>query len=226
MSFGVGDSTLIILPGSCFIGASLQSDVLNCTLVLEMGHEKRTLSRRDLLRGTVGTALIAGGASLSKSAFAGTINVPAGTIVGSSLRRYMAASAPLGDGRLLITGGYDQPWIEGRTLFALASAMIFDPSSQTFQNVAPMLLPRARHAAASLGDGRIVVIGGISSKPTGAVEIYDPTTNMWSPSKPLANARYDHVATSDGSAVIVMGGSSQAIASSIETIYPASILPY
>jgi hypothetical protein len=138
------------------------------------------------------------------------------------VRRYMAASAVLGDGRILIAGGYDRPWTGGDSPLALSSAVIFDPRSGTYSNAAPMLVPRARHAAVALRDGRVAVLGGIGLAPTASVEVYDPSTDTWQVSAPLAQPRYDHTAAYDGNAVYVIGGSAQAMLSSVEAVYPGA----
>lgn len=136
------------------------------------------------------------------------------------VRRYMAASAILGDGRILIAGGYDRPWTSETTPTPLRSVVIYDPSSGTSFAAAPLSVPRARHAAVSLGDGRVAVIGGMGLTATASVEVYDPVANAWRFAKPLSQPRYDHSAVSDGSSITVLGGSGQSMISSIEVLDP------
>jgi hypothetical protein len=181
----------------------------------------QTLSRRDVLAGAAATTLIAAAPALAVASRRGaglppekaaTTHVP--------LRRYMAAAAALADGRVLITGGYDRPWTDRGAPSALGSAVILDPQSGQLTAVASMSVPRARHAAVALRDGRVAVFGGVGNHPTASVEIYDPRTNRWQVGDPLDQPRYDHTAVSDGHNVYVVGGSSQSMVSGIEVYRP------
>lgn len=134
------------------------------------------------------------------------------------IRRYMAASVCLPDGRVLITGGFNQKWSEESPSLALNSAMLMDPYTGETVSVAPMNLPRARHAAVALRDGRVVVIGGISRNPTASVEVYDPRTNEWQFVESLNQPRYDHSAAYDGANIFILGGSFQSMLSGVEVI--------
>lgn len=177
------------------------------------------LSRRDVLAGAATVALAAGAASAfgipraSPRKQAGSRSK-----VVTPLRRYMAASTPLGDGRILVTGGYDRPWTDSAQPVPLRSALVLDPASGRWEAIASMTLPRARHAAVTLGDGRVAVLGGIGAAPLASVEIYDPATNEWHSATPLSLPRYDHNAVAEGSRVYVLGGSGQAVLSTLETV--------
>lgn len=178
------------------------------------------LSRREVLIGAAATAIVA--AAKTAGAKAPVQRAARATANQAPVVRYMAAAAVLGDGRILITGGYDRPIGPGDTPNALASTVIYDPSTGKYTNGAPLLVPRARHAAVALRDGRIAVLGGIGQVPTASVEVYDPGTGTWSVSAPLAQPRYDHVAVYDGNTVFVFGGSAQGMLSSAEAVYPGS----
>ena len=69
----------------------------------------------------------------------------------------------LGNGQVLIVGGYDQS--DGPT----ATAELFDPASGAFWPTGPMSVGRAGPAAALLPDGRVLVIGDYTT-----AEIYWP----------------------------------------------------
>ncbi len=81
-------------------------------------------------------------------------------------------STLLPDGRVLVTGGDPNIAFSG---FTSHTAEIYDPVLNTWTPAASMAEPRSRHAAVLLDDGRVVVAGG-----SGAPEIYDPSTNLWS----------------------------------------------
>ncbi|WP_437669500.1 Kelch repeat-containing protein [Sorangium sp. So ce131] len=80
------------------------------------------------------------------------------------------AATLLADGRVLVMGGY------GADLTTATTAEIYDPTSNTWSDAAPMTYGRARnHAATLLPNGKVLVVGGE------ATELYDPVTNSWTP---------------------------------------------
>ncbi|HXH60238.1 MAG TPA: kelch repeat-containing protein [Fimbriimonadaceae bacterium] len=178
------------------------------------------ISRRDLMRGAAAAAIMAGTSARFASARGLRPIQQAQTTSTAPIMRYMAAAAALGDGRVLVTGGYDRQFSDTDTPSALCSAVVYDSYTGKTSVAAPMSIPRARHAAVSLKDGRVAVVGGISSQPTASIEIYDPGTNSWTSTRPLAQPRYDHVAAYDGDAIIVIGGSSVAMLTGVEAVYP------
>lgn len=182
-----------------------------------------TLSRREVLAGAAIAALAA--------SIPAAIAAPAGkvrrarrgsTTMNAPPRRYMAAAAALGDGRILVTGGYDRPVKGDIPPFALNSALIYDPSNDRWSVATGMANPRARHAAVSLPDGRVAVLGGMGMNPTASVEIYDPSTDTWSAGAPLGQPRYDHAAAVCGKQLLIVGGSSQSMLSSHEIYDPSA----
>ncbi len=181
------------------------------------GPDAPGISRREVLVGAAATALLATTASVAAQQRGGDVRQ---TPTVAPARRFMAAAAALGDGRVLVTGGFDQPFKYGESPRALNTALIYNPRTGEFTSAAPMKVPRARHAAVALRDGRVAVIGGTSQQPTSSVEVYDPATDTWINSQPLAQPRYDHVAVYDGDNVYVIGGTSLSMVSSVETVYP------
>ena len=96
----------------------------------------------------------------------------------------------LEDGRVLIIGGitaYGNPPADG-------TALIYDPSTNTWQTMAPMEIPRYLTESVKLPNGDVLVAGGVLVKSSevisNAVEIYDPDKNTWRTAASLANARY------------------------------------
>jgi pimeloyl-ACP methyl ester carboxylesterase len=95
---------------------------------------------------------------------------------------------------------------------ATAAVELFDPTTNTWQQMTPLLLDRAYHTATLLPDGAVLIAGGIPTTfvTTNTTEVYDPSVapNGLSQWGPLLNvARRDHAAAlnPDGS-VLVAGG--------------------
>ena len=124
--------------------------------------------------------------------------------VSSSSRRYAPAMATLPDGRVLIAGGYDGT-------DDITSAEVYNPSSGTFSSVGSLGTSREEAAAALLPDGRVLVMGGYSDAATthtlNTTEIFDPTTNSFSPGPMLPYATYGPAAaTISGGRTLIAGG--------------------
>lgn len=112
-------------------------------------------------------------------------------------RRAGCSSAALPDGRLLVTGGYDQ---RGFVRGVLASCEIFEPCTQRWQSqCASMTRGRWGHGCASVG-GIVYVVGGCSLRhgalPDAAFmetlrccDIYDAGIDQWSSGPALSVAR-------------------------------------
>lgn len=92
------------------------------------------------------------------------------------------------------------------TILTLASF-----SAQATVTTGSMTIPRMFHQANSLADGRTLLSGGYAkpgTAPYASVEIYDPSTGLFSAVAPMQQARVEHAAVSlqDGR-ILVMGGS-------------------
>ena len=75
--------------------------------------------------------------------------------------------------------------------------------------IGSMTISRGWHSATVLQDGRVLIVGGYTSldRDTATAEIFDPTTNTFSPTGSLNTARHDHSATllPDGRVLIIAG---------------------
>lgn len=95
---------------------------------------------------------------------------------------HAAARVP-GDGRVLVTGGFTTSapvvcpaaLVEAEVCFQLEAtneAYLMDASDgMVYPTLSPMLRPRALHTATPLGDGRVLVAGGLSSAVLGLVRV-------------------------------------------------------
>ncbi|MCA8977693.1 MAG: hypothetical protein KDC98_23415 [Planctomycetes bacterium] len=106
--------------------------------------------------------------------------------------RGLPAAARLNDGRYLFAGGVDG------TGAAIAACEIYDPATDTFTAVANMRTIRAGHAAATMANGRVLVVGGTNNftdlltaaaSTLNTAEIYDPNTNTWTAAPNIGGRR-------------------------------------
>jgi N-acetylneuraminic acid mutarotase len=106
--------------------------------------------------------------------------------------RIAHAATLLKDGRVLVTGGRaPNPWDD-----EMASAEVYDPGSNTWQDVDPMPAPRANHTATLLADGRVLVVAARQDgTPSSWTAVYDPVADRWTLAESLSFPRGDHTAT-------------------------------
>lgn len=87
----------------------------------------------------------------------------------------------------------------------------------------PMSAGRAAHTATALADGRILVAGGFvtAGSPIGA-ELYDPSTERFSPLPPMRVTRHSHTATMlpDGRVLIAGGYAAGGATNAVELFDP------
>ncbi len=118
--------------------------------------------------------------------------------------RWVHTTTTLKDGKLLGAGG--------EALAVHASAELVDPVAGTSTATGSMREARARHAAALLASGKVLVVGGGTiglgtSSELSSSELFDPATGTWSDGPSMLNGRAFATATtlSDGR-VLVVGG--------------------
>ena len=113
---------------------------------------------------------------------------PAGT---TSTPRIVHSSTRLGDGRILIAGGSSANYPS----VVEASTELYDPVARSFQSAANLTVPRSRHTATLLIDGRVLIAGGYNtSRVEATAEIYDPTTNTFTMTGAMTSPRWGHTA--------------------------------
>jgi hypothetical protein len=106
--------------------------------------------------------------------------------------------ALLHDGRVLIAGGLADVYKSD----LLATAQLFDPTTETFTPTGSMAVRRWRHSMTTLPDGRVLVAGGEGRadvrQPSGDplppdyrsdAEIYDPKTGKFTPTGAMSQVR-------------------------------------
>jgi hypothetical protein len=122
--------------------------------------------------------------------------------------RYNHTATLLADGRVLVVGGFTP----GSNHTPTKKAELYDPATDRWTVVDSMRLARGVHGALRLADGRVLVVGGVTSPPnalvvTATAEIFDPASASWSAtgSMGLGRRAIDLVLAPDGS-VLVAGG--------------------
>jgi len=129
-----------------------------------------------------------------------------------STPRSMHTATLLPNGTWLIAGGVDgandpQPTCE-----------VYDPFADTFTPVASMNTPRMGHTATLLANGKVLVTGGLLAMtvvPTqlsairdinNLTELYDPSTDTWTPGPNLTTPRAGHVAIPRPDGKVLLAG--------------------
>jgi hypothetical protein len=122
--------------------------------------------------------------------------------------RFDFASVLLGDGRVLVSGGYGY----GPGPVPYTRAEVYDAATGRFTAVADMPGSRFNHQAVLLQDGRVLLVGGdaYASTPLSSAVIYDPVHDTWTTAAPMDRARDFLTATPllDGR-VLVVGGDAE-----------------
>lgn len=87
------------------------------------------------------------------------------------------------------------------------SVQCYDPRTDSWKEITPMLMPRSG-AAACVFDEKLYVIGGwhVSEENTDKVECFDPRTNTWRFCKSMKERRYKPGVAVVGSKIFVFGG--------------------
>ena len=184
-----------------------------------MGTERRlhtvTLLRdgRVLIAGGVVCCIVEGQTASETATAAAELFDPATgnfTPTGSmAVPRALHQATLLPDGRVLVSGGFGDgptPGVPGPE-----HAEVYDPATGTFSAAGDLQAGRSLHTAILLTDGRVLAVGGVASpgdrSAVALTELYDPTTNAWSPGPSLQAAFPGATATLLGNGrVLIFGG--------------------
>ncbi len=115
----------------------------------------------------------------------------------------------LPDGQVLLGAGST-----GRSINAAVTqtAELFEPVTNRFTATGSLSVPRHKHAAVRLRDGKVLVIGGADTRLRGfynSAELYNPETGLFSATGSMSAARYkirDAAVLLDDGRVLIAGG--------------------
>jgi hypothetical protein len=162
-----------------------------------------------------GSVLIAGGVSCPSAGSciylnsAELYNPASGTIAntGSMASARTAPAVLLGNGKVLITGGYSCD--ASGNCSSLSSSEIYDPNTGTFSSAGNMTIDRYEHTMTLLSNGQVLIAGGFdgTNYPV-ASELFDPTAGTFKTGKTLNTPRANATATVlNNGQVMIAGGS-------------------
>lgn len=118
----------------------------------------------------------------------------------------------LKNGNVLITGGHRD---RRENLKVYDVAEIYDSKSNQFSPTGSMKIPRHKHDAVLLSDGKVLVNGGADKRDSlyASAEIYDPNTAQFTSISNMNYPRFKHIGTSillQDNNVLIGGGSDKA----------------
>jgi hypothetical protein len=129
-----------------------------------------------------------------------------------SVARESHTTTLLNNGNVLITGGH----VDRReNLKVYASAEIYNSKTNQFNATGNMNIPRHKHDAILLADGKVLIHGGADKRDSlfASAEIYDPTTAHFTSISNMNYPRFKHKETSilmPDNNVLIAGGSNKA----------------
>jgi hypothetical protein len=118
----------------------------------------------------------------------------------------------LQNGNVLITGGHRD---RRENLKVYASSEIYDSKSNQFTATGSMQIPRHKHDAVLLSDGKVLINGGADKRDSlfSSAEIYDPVTHQFTSISNMNYPRFKHKEMSilmPDNYVLIVGGSDKA----------------
>lgn len=126
--------------------------------------------------------------------------------------RQALAAAEIGD-KLYAVGG-----VAGARL---ATAEVYDSTTDTWTAIASMQSARQGVAAAAVG-GKLYAMGGYSDRHQNTMEVYDPATGAWTYKASMSTVRSFHAAAAINGKIYVVGGRIGPALSSLEVYDPAT----
>lgn len=130
--------------------------------------------------------------------------------------KHLGEASLLKDGRILITGGTNDPTSgsdEAAFAMGTAACFLFDPANDSWKQTEDLPNPLLGHGQSVLGDGTVLVSGGVVSagngfEATSTTFLFDPNSETWKVGDmlPEPKAFHSQIPTSTGGAYIAGGG--------------------
>jgi Kelch motif/Galactose oxidase, central domain len=237
----LNDGNVLLAGGGNFVSNGSGSDVLTSAELYDPGTGVLT-GTGPALQGVIaptavrlldGRVLLAGGKIYNQGGAptaAAELYDPASgtfTFTGSmTTPRYNHSATLLPDGDVLIVGGS----ASSVTGAPLATAELYNSSSETFSAIGNMNTAHASHTATLLADGKVLVAGGSNQPPnarnnvTVIAELYDPATNTFAPTGAMQAPREFHQAVrlANGEVLVAGGDDSLNVLASTEVYDPTT----
>tara|TARA_Y100000588_G_scaffold104543_1_gene113997 strand:- start:3186 stop:4250 length:1065 start_codon:yes stop_codon:yes gene_type:complete len=128
----------------------------------------------------------------------------------SYARRLGHTATLMANGEVLVTGGLAE--VEGNKKI-IAKAEIYNPKDGSWRLVSDMTMPREKHHAVLLNNGKILVIGSDNEEQyvrgVTTAELYDPDNDTWTALGPLLDEhaeKFTAVLLNDGKVLVSGGG--------------------
>lgn len=180
-------------------------------------HHPRSGHTATLLQN--GKILFAGGVGTGWSFLASSelYDIQAGkfTLTGPmTTERESHTATLLQDGKVLITGGHKD---RRENIIIYSSAEIYDPGTEKFSATGSMTIPRHKHDAVLLANGKVWINGGSDERDAegaySSAELFEPHTSAFRPLRHMNYTRYKHNGTSvllPDNNVLIAGGTNRA----------------
>jgi hypothetical protein len=215
-----GNSTITASSGSISGTAAVSVEAATASLNTSRYQHSATLLND-------GTVLVAGGINCSSVGSCSYLssseiynpNSESFTNTGSLATARTAPAVLLGNGKVLIAGGYSCD--ASGNCASLQSAEIYNPASGTFSTVGNMTVARSGHTATLLGNGKVLIAAGetcssaTSCTTLSAAEVYDPVAGTFTATGSLNAARFN------ASAILLTSGQVLIAGGFDGTNYPA-----
>ena len=167
-----------------------------------------------------GRVLIVGGAATPSAEIYDPATGAFSAVAAPPDERLFSTSVLLGDGRVMEVGGVfgaGDPTAVDQTAKPIATALLYDPATDTWTPTGDLGVPRLNASAVALPDGRVLIAGGsqelvsVSGAPAGALvaELYDPTTGTFTPTGSLHKTHGGFAVLLGDGRVLIAGAESE-----------------
>ncbi len=138
-----------------------------------------------------------------------------------NVARAFSAVTTLQNGSVFVAGGYAGEVANS----SISTAEMYNPHTNKWTLVAPMLVGTAGARAATLSNGDVLVAGGLgNSGVLTTCQLYDPSTNTWALTGNLSEATFDEqIVTLNNGNILVVGGDFSGGENNATQIYNPSI---